>query len=174
MTKLHEIRAMMSMNGAEVARRIGISKQALYNYEKGLRDVPPAVLLKLSKLYGVSIEALLGEKESAPADNSRGAVVERISRLSDDDLQRMLEFLEFLENLERAQAAGLAAGYEAGLSQIKNAVIDPNTNFLDALNALPKNEGEYLASLFAQVLSDRTDRKPDQRLPEKSKSLKAE
>ena len=59
MTKMEEIRTMMGMSGAEVARRIGVSKQAYYNYEKGDREAGYENLLKIAEVFGVSVDALL-------------------------------------------------------------------------------------------------------------------
>ena len=108
MTKLQEIRTLMGMNGAEVARRIGISKQALYNYEKGRREAPYDVLLKMAKLYGVSLEALLGQKESAPAEDSRSAIVEKISRLSDEQVELLAGVLEAVRGIPMSELHGEA------------------------------------------------------------------
>lgn len=174
MTKMQEIRTLMGMNGAEVARRIGISKQALYNYEKGRREAPYDVLLKMAKLYGVSIEALLGQKESAPAEDSRSAIVERIGRLSDDDLQLLLDFMEALNKTRTAKpadktATGPVESYDTTMTQIRNLIKDPGKNFqevLRLLDSLPKTaEGMILAYYLRQTEAER---------PKKSKSLKSE
>ena len=97
MTKMEEIRTMMGMSGAEVARRIGVSKQAYYNYEKGDREAGYENLLKIAEVFGVSVDALLDrERKSAPADASRSAIIEKISKLSDDQLRRLEADLEAL------------------------------------------------------------------------------
>lgn len=97
MTKMEEIRTMMGMSGAEVARRIGVSKQAYYNYEKGDREAGYENLLKIAEVFGVSVGALLDrERKSAPADASRSAIIEKISKLSDDQLRRLEADLDAL------------------------------------------------------------------------------
>ena len=98
MTKMEEIRTMMGMSGAEVARRIGVSKQAYYNYEKGDREAGYENLLKIAEVFGVSVDALLdrGQEISTPAIASRSAIIEKISRLSDDQLRRLEADLDSL------------------------------------------------------------------------------
>ena len=98
MTKMEEVRTMMGMSGAEVARRIGVSKQAYYNYEKGTREAGYENLLKIAEVLGVSVDALLDRenKKSAPAIASRSAIIEKISRLSDDQLRRLEAELDAL------------------------------------------------------------------------------
>lgn len=98
MTKMEEMRTLMGMTGAEVARRIGVSKQAYYNYERGLRQAGYENLLKIAEVLGCSVDALLDRepenKKIAPADTSRSAIIEKISRLSDDQLRRLAEEID--------------------------------------------------------------------------------
>lgn len=95
MTKMEEIRTLMGVSGAEVARRIGVSKQAYYNYEQGRRQAGYENLLKIAEVLGCSVDALLDRNEkSAPADTSRSAIIEKISQLSDDQLRRLAEEID--------------------------------------------------------------------------------
>ncbi len=43
-----------------VAKLLHCSQQVYSNYELGQRDIPTDILIKLSKLYGVSTDYLLG------------------------------------------------------------------------------------------------------------------
>jgi len=44
-----------------LAKKIGMSQTGYSKYETGENDVPTAVLIRLSRLYDVSIDYLLGE-----------------------------------------------------------------------------------------------------------------
>ena len=48
------------MKQRQVAQYLCCSQQVYSNYELGQRDVPTEVLIKLSQLYGVSVDYLLG------------------------------------------------------------------------------------------------------------------
>ena len=48
------------MTQADVAKRLQCSQQAYSHYERGLRDIPSDVLIRLSQLYGVSVDYILG------------------------------------------------------------------------------------------------------------------
>lgn len=49
------------MNQTAVAKLLGMSQTGYSKYETGENDVPTAVLIKLSRFYGVSVDYLLGE-----------------------------------------------------------------------------------------------------------------
>ena len=44
-----------------MAKLLGMSQTGYSKYETGENDVPTAVLIKLSRFYGVSVDYLLGE-----------------------------------------------------------------------------------------------------------------
>ena len=48
------------MKQRELAEYLHCSQQVYSNYELGKRDIPTAVLIKLSALYNVSVDYLLG------------------------------------------------------------------------------------------------------------------
>ena len=59
--RLKDTREDADMNQAEIAKYLGMSQQSGYSkYETGENDVPTSVLIKLSKLWNVSIDYLLG------------------------------------------------------------------------------------------------------------------
>ncbi len=48
------------MKQRELARYLSCSQQVYSNYELGQRDIPTDVLIKLSSLYNVSVDYILG------------------------------------------------------------------------------------------------------------------
>ncbi len=47
------------MSQTQVAKKIGMSQTGYSKYETGENDIPTAILIKLSRLYGVSVDFLL-------------------------------------------------------------------------------------------------------------------
>ena len=84
----------MSMN--DVAEAVGVSKGSVNMWENN--DVIPrnAVLLKLAKLYGVSIDTLLGYDEKTPNNtNPKLNYIQRgLSELNDEDLEKAEKMLK--------------------------------------------------------------------------------
>lgn len=58
--RLKDTREDADMNQTEVAAYLGMSQSGYSKYETGENDVPTSVLIKLSKLWSVSIDYLLG------------------------------------------------------------------------------------------------------------------
>ncbi|MDO4379400.1 MAG: helix-turn-helix transcriptional regulator [Clostridia bacterium] len=58
--RLKDTREDADMNQTEVATYLGMSQSGYSKYETGENDVPTSVLIKLSELWNVSIDYLLG------------------------------------------------------------------------------------------------------------------
>ncbi len=80
------------MSGTEVADRIGISAQYYYDIEKGAKKLSAENAAKLSEVFEVTVDHLLGL-------NSEGAVAEErnpyytLTRKDDSDIAKELENL---------------------------------------------------------------------------------
>lgn len=65
--RVRALRQMHEMTQAELARRLGVSQQAVFAYELGDHRVPVDVLEKLAKLFRMHMEQILNtEPCSAP------------------------------------------------------------------------------------------------------------
>ena len=60
MNRLKYLRESAGLTQLAVAESLGITPQAVSNYERGINAVPCAYLLQLARLYSVSVESLLG------------------------------------------------------------------------------------------------------------------
>lgn len=59
-SRIRDLREDHDMKQRELADYLHCSQQVYSNYELGQRDIPTAVLIRLSKLYDVSIDYILG------------------------------------------------------------------------------------------------------------------
>lgn len=58
--RLRDVREDRDLTQSQIAEFLGM-KQPQYNrYERGLRDVPTDVLIRLAQYYGTSVDYLLG------------------------------------------------------------------------------------------------------------------
>lgn len=57
---LRDLREDADMNQTQVAKYLGMSQTGYSKYETGENDIPTQVLIRLSQLYHVSIDYLLG------------------------------------------------------------------------------------------------------------------
>lgn len=58
--RIRDLREDRDMTQADVARILQCSQQAYSHYERGSRDIPTDVLIRLPQLYGVSVDYILG------------------------------------------------------------------------------------------------------------------
>jgi len=58
--RLRDLREDRDMKQREIADYLNCSQQVYSNYELGQRDIPTYILIKLSRLYQVSVDFLLG------------------------------------------------------------------------------------------------------------------
>ena len=59
--RLRDLREDHDMSQTQLAKMIGMSQTGYSKYETGENDIPTAILIKLARLYGTSIDYLLGE-----------------------------------------------------------------------------------------------------------------
>jgi len=58
--RIRDLREDHDLTQNQLAKELNCSQQVYSNYELGQRDIPTAILIKLSSLYNVSIDYLLG------------------------------------------------------------------------------------------------------------------
>ena len=61
--RIRELREDHDWSQTKLAGMLGMSQTGYSKYETGENDVPTAILIKLSRLYGTSIDYLLGESD---------------------------------------------------------------------------------------------------------------
>lgn len=59
--RLRDLREDHDMTQTALAQLLGMSQTGYSKYETGENDIPTAILIKLSRLYQVSVDYLLGE-----------------------------------------------------------------------------------------------------------------
>ena len=62
--RLRELREDYDIKQKELAAYLYCSQQVYSNYELGQRDVPTDILIRLSQLYHVSVDYILGLTDS--------------------------------------------------------------------------------------------------------------
>ena len=59
--RLRDLREDHDLSQKRLAEQLGMSQTGYSKYETGENDVPTGILIRLSRLYNVSIDYLLGE-----------------------------------------------------------------------------------------------------------------
>ncbi len=58
--RIRDLREDNDLTQKALAKALNCSQQVYSNYELGQRDIPTDILIKLSKLYNVSVDYILG------------------------------------------------------------------------------------------------------------------
>lgn len=61
--RIRDLREDLDLTQTQIAKMLGMSQTGYSKYETGENDIPTAVLIKLSRFYGTSIDYLLGESD---------------------------------------------------------------------------------------------------------------
>lgn len=59
--RIRDLREDRDLTQTQVARMLAMSQTGYSKYETGENDIPTAILIKLARFYGTSIDYLLGE-----------------------------------------------------------------------------------------------------------------
>ena len=62
--RIRELREAKKLKQKELAQILNCSQQVYSNYELGQRDIPTAILIRLSQIYQVSVDYILGLSEN--------------------------------------------------------------------------------------------------------------
>lgn len=80
----------------DVAKKLGIPRSAISLMESGGRSVEATELQKLAKIYGCTIQDLMGEKENE-LPSSAQLIARTSAELSEEDRSEVLRFAEYLK-----------------------------------------------------------------------------
>ena len=58
--RIYELRVDRDMTQQQVADYLTCNRQVYARYERGLREIPVSMVIKLAKLYNVTVDYLLG------------------------------------------------------------------------------------------------------------------
>lgn len=107
MNRLAELRKAAGYTQKYVALELGVKAPSVCAWEKGDGNPKQENLIALAKLYGVSVDYLLGndkqevEPEGEPAEDkssaNRRALHEIIDKFSDEDIPDVINHLKALE-----------------------------------------------------------------------------
>ena len=108
MTRIKEAREALGITAVEAARRIGISRQRYSQYERGIYEANYEMLLRIGEAFGVTVDWLLN-REGAPAELRKSALVGRVMSLSDDQVRALSAALDELTQKREQVQAGMQA-----------------------------------------------------------------
>lgn len=103
--RIRELRENVSRKSQkEIAKGVGIHRDVYARYERGERELPIEILIKLSKLYGVSADYILGIEESKTANPLSMLPPREKDRFYEDQLGLWPHSVEYLQMLNKSDS----------------------------------------------------------------------
>ncbi|MBE6089887.1 helix-turn-helix domain-containing protein [Candidatus Clostridium helianthi] len=104
--RIKERRLLLGYNQPELAAIMNVSKQTVSNWENGNRTPDAETLSKLSDLFSVSVDFLLGKTDIASPPSADGLEPE-LTKKDEKDIEKTLnKTLEMLEKQEGLMLSG--------------------------------------------------------------------
>ena len=106
--RLKALREMLEMSQADLANKLGVSQKAISQWERGERDIPTTMLLKLHELTGVNLHWLLtgeGEPFAHPTqeDEEFEQLIKSIPHQYREQIKEIFKSILFIAGLESAK-----------------------------------------------------------------------
>jgi transcriptional regulator with XRE-family HTH domain len=98
---ISELRKEQGMTQAELARALGVSQQTVFAYELGDRRVSVLIVAKLAKIFGVSIEEMIGmtriprpgHRRLSPAGTRHAQRFQQLSKTEQRFVKKIMDVL---------------------------------------------------------------------------------
>lgn len=97
--KLIELRKANGLTQDELASKMSISRSAICNYEKGIREPSFETLEEFADIFNVSIAELIDESQISRMlmyQKSLANLIEKMARLDRDDISRLDERIDIM------------------------------------------------------------------------------
>lgn len=105
--RIAELRKNKGWSQDELAEKLGMNRANISNYERNvISSIPSDVLMKLSDLFGVTVDFLLGRQENP--DSPASGFLEKLDLSDDEFLKRHIMELDGKE-LTRDEALNVIA-----------------------------------------------------------------
>lgn len=84
--RIHDLRILRGLTQADLARMLHVSKSVISAYENGIHQPPYNVLIRLSHIFGVSCDYLLGieGRQTLSADGLSDAQIQALQTIIDE------------------------------------------------------------------------------------------
>lgn len=97
--RLKQLRVGQGYTQQKLADALGVSKSAISMYENGVREPELALIQKMTQLFGVELECLIGnssaqsENTESPFMNMKRLLARNGNNLSDEERKTLIELL---------------------------------------------------------------------------------
>lgn len=103
--RITQLRKQQNLSQDELAKKVGVSRTIIGNYERDTNTPSIEVLLKIAKAFNVSIDFLVGEGKLSTLDKDVLKRIEDIEQLDSDTRQHLFFLIDnVIQNFKTKQA----------------------------------------------------------------------
>ena len=104
-SKIIQLRKELNLSQSQLAQKIGVSRTIVGNYERNSNSPSIEILLKMAKVFNVSVDFIIGESQLSSYDKEILKRIEDIEKL-DEETKKNLFFLidNVIQNFKTKQA----------------------------------------------------------------------
>ena len=103
--RIAQLRKEQKLSQDELAREVGVSRTIVGNYERGSNAPSIDVLLKLARVFHVTVDYLLGESELSGIDKDLLQRIEGIEQLDEETRTHLLFLIDNVLQNHQARKA---------------------------------------------------------------------
>ncbi len=92
--RITQLRKQQQLSQEELAKRVDVSRTIIGNYERNTNSPSIEILLKIAKVFNVSVDYLIGESNLSSFDKDALKRIEDIEKLDADTKQHLFFLID--------------------------------------------------------------------------------
>lgn len=92
--RITQLRKQQQLSQEELAKRVDVSRTIIGNYERNTNSPSIEILLKIAKVFNVSVDYLIGESNLSSFDKEALKRIEDIEKLDADTKQHLFFLID--------------------------------------------------------------------------------
>ena len=110
--RITQLRKQHHLSQEELAKRAQVSRTIIGNYERNTNTPSIEVLVKLARVFNVTVDYLIGEGQLSSLDKDTIKRIEDIENLSEENKNFVLKMIDMaIQNFKTKQAFGWTYGF---------------------------------------------------------------
>jgi transcriptional regulator with XRE-family HTH domain len=103
--RITQLRKQLHLSQDELAKKVDVSRTIIGNYERNTNTPSIEILLKIAKVFNVSVDYLIGESELSSFDKELLKRIEDIEKLDADTKQHLFFLIDnVIQNFKTKRA----------------------------------------------------------------------
>ena len=94
--RITQLRKQKNLSQEELAKKIEVSRTIIGNYERNLNTPSIEIIIKLAKVFNVSVDYMIGEGLNSAYDKEMINRLDELENLPDDEKKRVFHYIDLI------------------------------------------------------------------------------